>query len=99
MRFGIPLRCLVISLFTLTICYCGPDPTPTQEPQPDLGDTQTRPSDGMTMVYVPAGEFMIGSSDQAAKDALAQCERYLSQCEPTFYQDEQPSHIVALDSF
>ncbi|MCK4315304.1 MAG: SUMF1/EgtB/PvdO family nonheme iron enzyme, partial [Anaerolineae bacterium] len=27
------------------------------------GDTQTRPADGMTMVYVPAGEFEMGSTE------------------------------------
>ena len=42
--------------------------TPTQEPSavgppaaPALGDTWIRPADGMVMVFVPAGEFEMGS--------------------------------------
>ena len=30
---------------------------------PELGDTWTRPADDMVMVYVPAGEFQMGSED------------------------------------
>ena len=53
-----------------------PTPTPTPIPSPtpaadalvppadgDVGDTWTRPGDAMTMVYVPAGEFQMGSTD------------------------------------
>ena len=40
-------------------------PTPTATPTPiiALGDTWMRPGDRMEMVYVPAGEFEMGSSD------------------------------------
>jgi formylglycine-generating enzyme required for sulfatase activity len=47
-----------------------PPEMPTEEPAPagppataSLGDTWTRPADGMSMVYVPAGEFEMGSND------------------------------------
>ena len=48
----------------------APPPTWTPTPEPTvtataplhaLGDTWTRPADGMVMVYVPAGEFQMGS--------------------------------------
>ena len=40
-----------------------PDTTPTTLPtlEPELGPTWIRPMDGMVMVYVPAGEFLMGS--------------------------------------
>jgi formylglycine-generating enzyme required for sulfatase activity len=41
-----------------------PTQAPTEEPRPELyslGDTQVRPTDGMVMVYVPRGEFEMGS--------------------------------------
>ena len=49
----------------------------------DIGDTWTRPADGMVMVYVPAGEFLMGSSDadDQARD------------------EEKPQHTVYLDAF
>jgi len=37
--------------------------TPTPTPAFQLGDTWTRPTDEMVMVYVPAGEFQMGSED------------------------------------
>jgi formylglycine-generating enzyme required for sulfatase activity len=37
-------------------------PTPTPDPY-SPGDTRTRPADGMVMVYVPAGEFQMGSNE------------------------------------
>ncbi|GAB4396531.1 MAG: hypothetical protein OHK0052_17930 [Anaerolineales bacterium] len=49
-----------------------------------VGQTWTRPADGMTMVCVPAGEFLMGSSK--TKDPLA-------------YDDETPQHKVFLDAY
>jgi serine/threonine-protein kinase len=48
-----------------------------------LGDTWTRPADGMIMIYIPAGEFLMGSldSDPDADDA------------------EKPQHTVTLDAY
>jgi len=36
-------------------------PRPTQDPSLGIGSTQIAPQDGMVMVYVPAGEFEMGS--------------------------------------
>ena len=59
-------------------------PTPVGPPaEADIGDTWTRPKDGMVMVYVPAGEFLMGSSE-----ADGQAE-----------DDEKPQHTVYLDAF
>lgn len=45
-----------------------PTPSPTSTanlppPNPEAGESRTRPADGMEMVYVPAGEFMMGSEE------------------------------------
>jgi formylglycine-generating enzyme required for sulfatase activity len=45
--------------------------------------TWTRPIDGADMVYVPAGEFLMGSSD----------------ADPDARPEEQPQHTVHLDAF
>ncbi len=63
-----------------------PSPTwPPDVPPPDasLGDTWIRPADEAEMVYVPAGEFLMGSTedDEDADD------------------DELPQHSVTLDAF
>ena len=71
-------------------------PTPTG---PSLGDTRTRPADGMVMVYVPAGEFTMGSTDDEVEDALTLCNEYSDDCKRRWFDDEQPAHAVALDGF
>jgi serine/threonine-protein kinase len=67
---------LFILLLTL-LAGCGP----TEESA--LGDTWTRPADDAVMVFVPAGEFPMGSTDD---DPGAQAE-------------EKPQHVVSLDAF
>ncbi len=46
-------------------------------------------------VEVPAGEFIMGSSDVEIDALLAECE----SCERDKYADEQPQHRVALDAY
>ena len=72
-------------------------PSPTETPPPptetpdlsnpplnaDSGETWRRPADGMEMVYIPAGEFLMGSADS---DEQADA-------------DEKPQHKVYLDAF
>ena len=48
-----------------------------------IGSTQVSPVDGMILVYVPAGEFLMGSADSDS-DATS---------------DEKPQHKVTLDAF
>lgn len=80
----------------------APMATPTEEPTsegPSLGDIWTRPADGMEMVYVPAGEFEMGSDDDEVDDALATCSEVYGECQRDQFEDEQPAHTVALDGF
>jgi len=72
-------------------------PTPTATPRP--GDTWTRPTDGMVMVYVPAGEFALGSDDDDVEDVFQLCTQYRHNCQRAWFEDEQPVRRVALDAF
>jgi formylglycine-generating enzyme required for sulfatase activity len=60
-----------------------PVPSPTPVPTLGIGSTQISPADGMTLVYVPAGPFLMGS---LATDTSA-------------YPDEVPQHTVTLDAY
>ncbi len=64
-------------------------------------DTWTRPVDEMVMVYVPAGEFEMGSTDAEIEAMLSQCERDFGSgnCLRIWYKDESPQHPVTLDDF
>ena len=48
--------------------------------QPTIGSTWTRPADSMAMVYVPAGEFQMGSTEAQIAAAIALCRQYYSPC-------------------
>jgi formylglycine-generating enzyme required for sulfatase activity len=48
------------------------------------------------MRLIPAGEFTMGSFAEAA---LAECQRYGSDCDRSWFEDEEPPHTVSLDSF
>jgi len=58
-------------------------PAMTDEPVPAAGATRVRAADGMVMVYVPAGEFSMGS---AAGERGSQ-------------SNEKPQHVVYLDAY
>ncbi|MBN2500842.1 MAG: SUMF1/EgtB/PvdO family nonheme iron enzyme [Anaerolineales bacterium] len=64
-----------------------------QADEPGIGSTQTVPIDGMLMVYVPAGEFVMGS-EYSTEPQAAKTERGRFVVE-----NEDPPHTVYLDAF
>jgi formylglycine-generating enzyme required for sulfatase activity len=73
--------------------------TPTESSIPFLGDTRVRSTDGMVMVYVPPGEFEMGSTEEEVDYALALCLEYGTNCRRWYFSVEQPLHPVELDGF
>jgi serine/threonine-protein kinase len=59
----------VLALFAISVYGIwallsnGNDETLSQQIYPELGDTWVRETDGMTLLYVPEGSFMMGSED------------------------------------
>jgi serine/threonine-protein kinase len=72
---------------------------PRSTPALSLGDTRTRPADGMVMVYAPGGELEMGSSDSDVDNALRVCNEYRDDCKRGWFKDEQPKHTVVLNGF
>jgi formylglycine-generating enzyme required for sulfatase activity len=79
-------RYLMLILALHLLVGCGGEATPITAPPTDasIGDTWTRPTDGAVMVYVPAGEFLMGSTED---DPDVKGPR------------ERPQHTVYLDAF
>lgn len=83
-------------------------PTPTITPDinilpidVELGDKWMRPTDGMDMVFVPDGTFMMGSTLAEIDSAVERCaDLYAAEnvCRKSF-EDESPQHEVTLSSF
>ena len=102
---------LGLMVFGLLLVACGrggrvvaPSAATTEPVLPGhLGDTWTRPADGAVMVYVPAGEFSMGLSD----DGLASLLEVLAELDPEYSRakwldhlgEELPAHPVSLDGF
>lgn len=77
-----------------------PSPTFTPTPiGPSVGDIWTRPADKMAMVYVPAGTFTMGSTDEQIDITLRLCDAYPVSCERETLTDEEPAHNVTLSGF
>jgi serine/threonine-protein kinase len=72
-----------------------PVPTVTPTLAPEAGATRVREKDGAVMVYVPAGEFWMGSTDEDIDAVLAGCWG----CRRESFAFEQPQHEVPVDAF
>jgi formylglycine-generating enzyme required for sulfatase activity len=110
----IPLGFIALSLLaaSLAVSACAPRPTPAPSatatplppPAPALGATQTRRADQMTLVYVPAGQFQMGSDLDEGHYARQLCKQTsgalaISVCQPSVFANEQPAHTVTLHDF
>ena len=69
--------------------------TPEPPPNPQAGDVWADPRDGMELVYVAAGEFILGTTD-AQLDALL---RELPTDERSWFEREQPQCRVNLPAY
>jgi formylglycine-generating enzyme required for sulfatase activity len=93
-------RIISMAFIALTLVGCGGKPDGgDSESQPSLGDTHMRSSDGMVMVYVPSGEFIMGSDEEEVALALDLCWEYTTNCAWSYFSGEMPEHSVLLDGF
>lgn len=92
--FGVTL------LVALSSCASSKVPTKHLPASASLGDTWVRPADEMVMLYIPNGEFQMGSSDEELDYAVQQWGTVRTKDSiRAQFEDEQPVHTVALDSF
>jgi eukaryotic-like serine/threonine-protein kinase len=70
--------------------------TSTPEETFKIGSTWKRPADGMTMMYVPEGNFLMGMD---VDKALQICQQFYNGCRREWYVNNAPMHTVYLDSY
>ena len=93
---------LALVLLSLGIaCKSGKETTATSPPPTATleSPTQIRPTDGMLMVYVPAGEFQMGSGEEDIDYAMKLCNKTVENCERSWFEREMPMHKVAIEGF
>lgn len=73
-----------------------PTATITMTPTLGIGSIQKSEMDGMALVYVPEGTFIMGSSED---DAIAVCQKFNDDCESHPFFNQEPAHNVYLDAF
>jgi len=71
-------------------------PVYTPTPIPAGGDTKFAEADGMTQVYIPGGEYTLGSSPEDIEWANEACKPY---CATSNFNDEMAVHNVTLKPF
>ena len=72
---------------------------PASAPPPRAVATQISPKDKMVMVYVPAGEFRMGSTDEEIDAIYNECYDDMEMpCEREWFENELPAHNVYLDA-
>ena len=75
-----------------------PMPTTTAPMPSEPAAGTTRDIGGVGFVYVPAGEFKMGSTSVQGDAALVLCNRFI-ECDRSMYFTEEPQHTVYVDGF
>lgn len=92
----------ITTVFALIVVAVTSTTIPLCSQENNLGNTSIREKDKMVMVYVPAGTFLMGSSDDQLDEAMREC-RYMHSgerdCNRAYYLQEQPEHRVTLSAF
>lgn len=70
-------------------------PTPSPNPTLGIGSTIISSHDGMELVYVPGGEFLIGLNDSDVAEFLKICP----SCDTWSLRDQRPQKEIYLDSY
>jgi formylglycine-generating enzyme required for sulfatase activity len=60
-----------------------------------IGDVKINPKDGAEMVWIPEGEFLMGSTDEQIVNLLSNNPSYKSE----WFDREKPQHKVYLDGY
>lgn len=63
--------------------------------KPTVIKTRTN-SIGMEFVYIPPGEFMMGSSEEEIEQAFSDCKKQNTKCERITFEYESPKHKVTI---
>lgn len=92
---------LVFVLLMVLASGCAPASTTVLPTATATYSTEVSPIDGMVLVYVPEGDFLIGSTDEEVSGLVDWCvSEGFSQSDCAIWgKNEKPQHTVSLDAF
>jgi formylglycine-generating enzyme required for sulfatase activity len=64
-----------------------------------IGDVRINPKDGAEMVWVPAGEFTMGSTEEQTAVVLKEWPKESQELAKLLFDAEKPQHKVSLDGY
>jgi len=73
--------------------------TSTPEVVTATEDVFVPPAGETIMLYIPAGDFLMGSTESQIDTAIALCNQHYSPCNRWYYEREGPQHSVSLDAY
>jgi len=90
------MRSLVgaVALAVLLTVGCGMSESKADE-TPKVGDKITNDI-GMEFSWIPAGNFMMGSTDEQVEEAWRECREFVSECPRSSFEREQPQRQVTI---
>jgi formylglycine-generating enzyme required for sulfatase activity len=103
-RKGLAISGMVLGLLVLVLAVALPNLWPVRRlwkpTEPGVGETRVRAADGMVMVYVPAGEFRMGTGGlEWIRRPGSPRDQERVGLGAYGFEDERPQHRVHLDGF
>lgn len=100
------LAVLVLFAHVLSACAApaAPGDAPAAPAAPAIA-TKSNPKDGAEYVYVPAGPFIMGSTEEQINDALRTCQKLIPtltshlRCQRSEFEREAPHSTIEVDGF
>jgi formylglycine-generating enzyme required for sulfatase activity len=89
---------LLIAILMMGVIGCGKTGV-VVKPGTKIGDVRVNPTDGAEMVWVPAGEFTMGSTDEQAAAALKKYPTKLQETLKVLFDAEKPQHKLHLNGY
>ena len=98
-KTGRPLAVLLLTALAAAVPSAWSDPPPVIPATPAAGATRINAIDGAEMVYVPAGEFLMGSTDAEMEAAFADASAHFTGVKKEWFTDQEPQRSVYLDAY
>ncbi len=79
----------------MAVFLCGAIANAQTATMPKAGESKRLPS-GIEVAWIPAGEFMMGSTEDEIDTIVKECYRYNKVCKREWWTNESPRHSITI---